>query len=422
MNQKSKRLKVVIVSTFGILLSLVLIHRFARTPDVSESPDKSETPRNPRFPRGAIPDETLPAEQNDCQDAFSNAPVLLNDGTVLLCSDEGVISVLDAATGETIRSRLTGESLNGIPAVYGNTLFVGGSDGVFRAFELSTLKTLWSFKTNGKIAGGCVLARGKNDQNSELVVFGSYDFKIRALRARTGKMEWKLATGNFVNGSPKLVGNELCVGGCDGKLRFVDSKTGELTGVVDLGSYIPASPAVSDSACVVALYTGEIIRVDAERDVVAWRWSEGGKNKKKSFTTSPVIIGERVFAVSTRGECVALSFDAGKTLWRSSIPCDVEAQPIAVGDSPLVVDADGTARLIEMSEGRQTAEFALGEPVSASPAALEDGGFIVATENGLVTALRIEKGQGRKPRVSRLWSRRLRFHQPKKHSNPRAEP
>jgi outer membrane protein assembly factor BamB len=381
-------------------------------------------------------------------DGFSSQGILLKNGDVLLFSDSGWVFLLNTVTGDVIYAEKTDIAMGGVPVVFANQLVIGDSDGLFSSLDLSgilqrsqknndkerekhpkhpikksaNLKTIsrdWSFKTDGKIVGGCAIVMKKNGIDDAAIVFGSYDTNIYCVKASNGKLKWKIKTGNFINGSPILVNNEICIGGCDGKLRFINPKTGTVVASINMGSYIPSSPTALGTKCLVALYTGEIVCVNTTSHNVEWRWKNEEKGKRLNFTTSPLIYGDCVLAVSTRGECVALSLKTGKLIWNTKIPCDVEAAAVVSQNTQclFLVDGDGTARVIDIKKGGETASFATGEPISTPPMPVGDGKFLLASENGIVIMLRINRPQGRKLRVSHLWS--LRPHSAWLKNHPR---
>ena len=395
--------------------------------------------------------------ENVSNDGFSSPGLTLKNGNALLCSDGGWIFILNSTTGEVVNATKTNYPLDGSPVVFDGRMFIGDSDGVFRSINLSAkninpnspqnknkiesanfanrpignltqkkYKNLndWSFKTEGKVVGGCVVLKGQNGLEDAGIVFGSYDTNIYCLEAASGKLRWKVKTGNFINGSPKLVNGELCVGGCDGKLRFITPKTGASLSAIEMGSYIPSSPAVAGAQCVVSLYTGEIVCVNAKSHRVAWRWKTEKKSARLNFTTTPLIHGDSVLAVSTKGTCIGLSLKTGKFLWETTIPDSVEAQPVVLPDEHflVVVDSDGTVHILDISSGRKFASFATGEPISATPIALGEGRFLLASEDGIVTALRTTRYRGRKPTISRLWRRRPHSVWREKHPNRLPKP
>lgn len=70
------------------------------------------------------------------------------------------------------------------PAVAGDTVFVGSTDGKLYAFDADTGKVRWTFLTDGEIHCSCCVWSG-------MVYFGSDDGWIYCLNASTGKMIWR---------------------------------------------------------------------------------------------------------------------------------------------------------------------------------------------------------------------------------------
>ncbi|MGA7931286.1 MAG: PQQ-binding-like beta-propeller repeat protein, partial [Candidatus Sulfotelmatobacter sp.] len=73
------------------------------------------------------------------------------------------------------------------PAVFGDVVFVGGTDGNFYAVssESGTLK--WKFEAKSRITSSPAVSGG-------LVYFGAYDGNFYALDAATGQLKWKFQT------------------------------------------------------------------------------------------------------------------------------------------------------------------------------------------------------------------------------------
>ena len=60
-----------------------------------------------------------------------------------------------------------------------------------------------------------------------LFIVGSYNSKIYALNAQTGRYEWSFATGDMVISRPAVADGMVYVGGWDGKLYALNSSNGD---------------------------------------------------------------------------------------------------------------------------------------------------------------------------------------------------
>jgi ABC-type antimicrobial peptide transport system permease subunit len=54
----------------------------------------------------------------------------------------------------------------------------------------------------------------------------------------TGRLQWKLETMNYVNGTPAVLNNNIVFGGCDGFVRIADAYTGREKDTIEIGTYI----------------------------------------------------------------------------------------------------------------------------------------------------------------------------------------
>lgn len=156
------------------------------------------------------------------------------------------------------------------------------------------------------VAGGLVFLHAKpKDQNVE---------RIDAFDAKTGEPKWsrtyergpfKSLFGNGPRGTPSVVGGKLYAFGITGVLSCLSADKGEIVWQVDtLQTY-------------------------------------GAKNLFFGASTSPLVVGDRVFVnVGAKGaSIVAFHKDTGKELWRSG-------DDSASYSSPIVLERDGQKQLV----------------------------------------------------------------------------
>ena len=86
------------------------------------------------------------------------------------------------------------------------------------AEEKTPLK--WKFETGGSVDSSPALSDG-------VVYFGSYDYHLYAVDAKTGKEKWKFKTGDGVSSSPAVVDGVVYFGSWDNHLYALDTKTSE---------------------------------------------------------------------------------------------------------------------------------------------------------------------------------------------------
>ncbi|HWV99264.1 MAG TPA: PQQ-binding-like beta-propeller repeat protein [Candidatus Acidoferrum sp.] len=100
------------------------------------------------------------------------------------CCD-GSVYTLNATNGSRVWRFKTGRPIVASPTVDGERVYIGSSEGKFRALDLAHGKPAWEFDGLGGFVGTKpLLYDGK-------VIFGAWDGHLFALDAETWKLEWK---------------------------------------------------------------------------------------------------------------------------------------------------------------------------------------------------------------------------------------
>jgi outer membrane protein assembly factor BamB len=130
------------------------------------------------------------------------------DGNVLYVTTNGELSGTKFETDG---------SIVGSVALYGDTLFVGSSDGRLYALDLN-LKERWRFETEGKIWSTPVVDQG-------VVYIASADHNLYAIDAESGNEVWRFETDAAIMSTPLVANETVYIGGCDRKFYAVKAAT-----------------------------------------------------------------------------------------------------------------------------------------------------------------------------------------------------
>ena len=106
-----------------------------------------------------------------------------------------------------------GEWSNSSPLITGNSAYIG-ADNKLVAVDVRIQSTRWEFVTEGVVRSSPALA-------GDLVVVGSDDGRIYAVKAATGALEWSIETGAEVTSSPAVSDGTVFVGSHDGMLYAI---------------------------------------------------------------------------------------------------------------------------------------------------------------------------------------------------------
>jgi outer membrane protein assembly factor BamB len=162
----------------------------------------------------------------------------------------------------------TGHPATGPPAVAADRVFVGGSDGVIRAFSSADGHLDWSLRTGDKQV--TVAAQVMNN----VVYASTADGIILAVDAGTGEEQWRRATGSEFDARPVVAGDRIYAGGRDAVLYAYELGGNHRRWRVWTGAAIHSSPAAVGDIVTVASGDGRLYGVDHAGGIV-WKTPVG---------------------------------------------------------------------------------------------------------------------------------------------------
>lgn len=89
---------------------------------------------------------------------------------------------------------------NSAPVIRGNTVYVGGSDGVIRAFALGNGREQWSVTANGQVNSTPAIAEGT-------LYVGSRDSNLYAIDVESGDIQWTREASWIIDSHPTVAGD-----------------------------------------------------------------------------------------------------------------------------------------------------------------------------------------------------------------------
>lgn len=261
------------------------------------------------------------------------------------------------------------EGLYGTPALIDGVLYVPGYDGKIYALNPSDLSLNWQYPSDvsrlGRIVGGVTVAQGG------LVLFGSSDGFVRALRASSGLKEWEFKTDKMVWSTPTVAGDTVYVGSLDHKLYALSLQDGvpRWSAPFQAEGAIVSSPLVAGGKVFFGSFDRQLYAVDAATGREAWRFEGDGW-----FWSSPVGQGQRVYAADTRGVVYALDMSTGRAAWRSNLEKPVLSSPVIVENNLVVATDGGIVHVLSPATGALVSSYNVGAQVQAP---LKSNGQIV---------------------------------------------
>jgi outer membrane protein assembly factor BamB len=219
----------------------------------------------------------------------------------------GLVLAMDAETGEDVWRFRTG-AVESSPVLVDGTLYFGTFDDRLYALDARTGKVRWFFETGDDVKGGPAYRDG-------VVYTGSYDGKVYAVDARTGKLRWSsesqgglLGAGNFYAG-PAIGYGRVFIGNTDGKVYAFGAKSGDLLWSKTTGDYVYSSAALGDRIVYVGSYDGRLYALDAATGDVRWSFDAEG-----SISGSPTIMAGLVYFSTFAGKTYVVDAAKGKAV------------------------------------------------------------------------------------------------------------
>lgn len=217
-------------------------------------------------------------------------------------------------------------------AGYGK-LFTASRDGEVRALDPNTGKEIWSTdlsdlddsssffesKPSAYLSGGPSIGLNK-------VVIGSEDGDVFALDAETGQLSWHSKVKGEVIAAPAVDSGAVVVNTASGVIKAFNLSDGSDLWKVE--QEVPAltlrgvsAPTISAGGALVGSPDGTLTVYLLENGRQGWVAEVGETSGSTELErvidvdSSPVVYGDKVYSISSRGNLVSLDLRSGRILW-----------------------------------------------------------------------------------------------------------
>jgi outer membrane protein assembly factor BamB len=286
--------------------------------------------------------------------------------------------------------RITGGAVESSPAIAGNLVLAGSSDGHVYAVRAADNTLAWEFKETG--SGGEILSPVR--ATGDAAYFVSTDRHAYAVAvAPAPHLLWKYPTGAPLRTAPALdpAGPAVYVAGADRRLHAIDRQTGTSLWTLDLDD-VPGSPAAIRDLLVVGTASGTVAAVEPATRKIRWLFKAGG-----AVTAAPVGAGDFVLAGAADGVLYVLNIRDGSKVWSYQTGAALTGSATVAGDRVYLGSRDKNLYALALANGQLRWTFSrAGGPITAAPL-VHDGVVYVGADDGVFHAVRAEDGQ-------RLWS------------------
>jgi len=283
----------------------------------------------------------------------------------------------------------TGAEPGAAPAVAGNLVFAGGTDGTLHVLDLATGQERWAFAAGAPILVTPTVANGS-------VYVSTDDGVVHAVDLASHAERWRVA--GISKGSLATVdGDSVYVGLTNGRFAALSVVDGHEAWHVDVDGTANRAAIADGTAYVDGDGSDRLYAIDLTDHTIAWSLATGA-----AHSITPAVDGGTVYAaiVEVYGKdsrILALDAATGKERWAFRAPDRASLVSLAVGPDQVVTTSDGPSGTtdvwaIDRTTGRQRWKATVPSAVSIHPALVGDEVDMMTT-SGTVVALTAATGQ-----------------------------
>ena len=337
---------------------------------------------------------------------------------VFVGSTDGKLYALERATGLELWQADVESPVGSSPAVSQGIVVFGSRDGVFHAVDSRSGRSRWEFRTGELLPwewgfeGWDVYTSSPVILDS-MVVFGAGDGAVYALDLLNGDELWRFVTHGRVRSTPAIADGVVFVGSADGRVYALELETGEEKWRFEPEGFglrseefgfdrksIISSPAVANGTVYIGSRDGFMYALDQANGVQKWRVS----HEVSWAMSSPAVHNDVVYSGTSDGQFAhAVDAVTGEELWRYVGAWYTWSSPSIAGNTMFIGDGGGYLRAIAHDSGLERWSFRVGDGVYSSPS-VHDGAVFFGSDDGNVYALH---GEGQFPHLAVYWDEGL---------------
>ncbi len=189
--------------------------------------------------------------------------------------------------------------------VYSNTL------GEIVALSATTGKSMWKYKTGGKIFSTPAIRKNK-------VICPSSDGNIYCLNLKNGNILWTFKTQKSIVASPVIDNNIIYIGASDGIFRAINLNTGKLIWHFDkIKNFIETKPVIYKKAVYFGSWGNTFYALNKNNGKLLWKREKYINRMLSPAAVWPVAAYGKIFIASPDRHMSAINAKTGEDIWDS---------------------------------------------------------------------------------------------------------
>lgn len=201
--------------------------------------------------------------------------------------------------------------------------FGGGDDVIEPPAELIPfeadidVRRIWSTKIGGATERLRLGLKPASDGAN--IYVGSYDGRVEALNAETGRSQWSVRIEENLTAGPAFGAGRLAFGTANGDLIVLDAQSGELQWQRPAGSEVIAPPAIGVDVVVFRTVDGRLRTFELDSGDEVWSVEQSLPPLTLRGDTAPVVSGQIVVSGFDNGRIGAYDINTGTPIWEFPI-------------------------------------------------------------------------------------------------------
>ncbi|WP_282093291.1 PQQ-like beta-propeller repeat protein [Epibacterium ulvae] len=306
-------------------------------------------------PSGQVLWSTQMIPSSDDAGEATGGGIAYHDGVLYVSSGFGVLTALSAETGAVIWRQELDATGSGQPLVQDGLLYLVAGDQTGWAVHTKDGRIAWQFEASPSVAN--VLGAAAPALTSDLAIFAFGSGDITATFRKGGLPRWNASVSgqrvgrtisgiSDVTGAPVVAGNTVYVGNNAGRTAAFDAGNGDRLWTAREGTTGPVWPA-GDSVFQITDLSA-LARLDAQNGETIWsvklpNFLRDKPRKREEIVAhhGPILAGGNVIVVSNDGAMRLFDPTDGQLLRSIEIPDGATTAPVVAGETLYVVSTKG---------------------------------------------------------------------------------
>lgn len=277
------------------------------------------------------------------------------DGTLFVTSGFGLLTALDAATGQEKWQQKLGATASGAPTVKNGLVFLAAGDNSAWAVDAQSGRIRWQLDATP--SRNNVLGAPAPAVNDQVAIFGFGSGEVQAAFNGGGLRVWDAVISgqrfalartrvSDITGDPVIVGQNVYVGSHSGRLVAMKASTGERLWTANEGALNPVW--VAGGSLFLVSDRNELVRLSAEDGSRIWGTKlpyfvkDRPRRQKEIFAHyGPVLAGGSLIVASNDGKIRKFDPASGALIGTGDIPGGATTNPVFAGGVMYVVSSKG---------------------------------------------------------------------------------